>query len=368
MDSKNLKYLIPSIIFLILSAFGIIYIINHNKSVSNPDIIAIVTPTIAPTPTIIALPTVSITPIATNSSIKEKSNLLKISDIQITFPESWKVVSSTEKTAKILTDYKQYQVYLILNFEKNTTNAKNSYDTEGKTNAIKTQYGEVYSISSGGGAGMTGALLNNNKYLFKWDIESNQKPPTVLDGVWKADSNITQKSLLDITKTVQSLTKITPTATPSASPTPKVTTTPILTPTPSTIDDLTSTISTTPTPTPTELTFSSSTDGFSIIYNSYRKLYQDKETSGNRYTFYSNSGNFAVHVGLNNQWAWTTPNRNFSGNLVISGQNTYRYDTDAQTIVDIQYNSKNYTLQCIHNGKATLKAECETFLKSFKLL
>jgi len=235
MDSKNLKYIIPSIILLILSAFGIFYLINYSKLISSipngfpPE--TSITPTIAPTPTIIALPTVSITPVATATPTKKLT-------------------------------------------------------------------------------------------------------PTVTPKI---------------------------TATPSASPTitPKIT----ITPTPSTIS-----ITPTPTPTPTELTFSSSTDGFSIVYSSFRKLYQDKESSGNRYTFYSNSGNFAVHVGLNGQWAWTTANRNFSGNLVISGQNTYRYDTDSQTIVDIQYNSKNYTLQCVHNGKSTLKAECETFLKSFKLL
>jgi len=243
MDSKNLKYLIPSIILLILSAFGIFYIINHNKSVSsNTDIVAIVTPTIIPTPTIITIPTVSVTPTATSST-----------KIKIT--------------------------------------------------------------------------------------------PTATPTATK---------------------KLTPTATPSASPTvtSKVTATPTLTPIPTP----TPTITTITTSTPTELTFSSSTDGFSIVYSSSRKLYQDKESSGNRYTFYLTSGNFAVHVGLNGQWAWTTPNRDFSGNLVISGQNTYRYDTDAQTIVDIQYNGKNYTLQCVHNGKATLKAECETFLQSFKLL
>ena len=239
MDSKNLKYLIPSIILLILSAFGIFYIINHNKSVSSStDIVAIVTPTITPIPTIVAIPTVSVTPIATSST----------------------------------------------------------------------------------------------------------------------------KTKITPTVTPTATKKLTPTATPSASPTvtPKVTTTPTLTPTP--------TVTTITTPTPTELTFSSSTDGFSVVYSSSRKLYQDKESSGNRYTFYLTGGNFAVHVGLNGQWAWTTPNRDFSGNLVISGQNTYRYDTSAQTIVDIKYNGKNYTLQCVHNGKATLKAECETFLQSFKLL
>ena len=207
MDSKNLKYLIPSIILLILSAFGIFYIINSSKSTPSTIDDLSSTISITPTPEITIVPTVSITVTPTATS----STKIKITP------------TATPTAAK----------------------------------------------------------------------------------------------------------KITPTATPSA----KITITPTLTPT---IIPIVTTIAT---PTPTELTFSSSTDGFSIIYNSYRKLYQDKETSGNRYTFYSNSGNFAVHVGLNNQWAWTTPDRNFSGNLVISGQNTYRYDTDSQTIVDIQYNN-----------------------------
>lgn len=147
--------------------------------------------------------------------------------------------------------------------------------------------------------------------------------------------------------------KITPTATPTAVPTKKIT--PTITPT------------TTSAPSAT-LTYSSSNDSFSVDYSSSRKLYQDTESSGNRYTFYLISGNFAVHVGLNDQWAWTTPNRNFSGDLIVAGQNTYRYDTSTQTIVDLQANSKNYTIQCVHNGKESLKTECESFISSFKLI
>lgn len=116
------------------------------------------------------------------------------------------------------------------------------------------------------------------------------------------------------------------------------------------------------------LNFQSSEDGFSIDYLPKRKLYQDTESSGNRYTFYLSSGNFAVHVGLNDKWAWTASNRDFSGDFLVAGLNTYRYDISTQTIVDLQYNGKNYTLQCVHNGNTTTKAECEEFLQSFKLL
>lgn len=146
--------------------------------------------------------------------------------------------------------------------------------------------------------------------------------------------------------------KVTPTVIPTITPTK------VITPIP------TSTISTTS----NFLTYSNSNDGFSVEYSSTRKLYQDTESSGNRYTFYLASGNFAVHVGLNDQWAWTAPSRNFSGDLLVSGQNTYRYDISTQTIVDLQSNGKNYTIQCVHNGVDSKKTECEEFISSFKLL
>jgi hypothetical protein len=152
----------------------------------------------------------------------------------------------------------------------------------------------------------------------------------------------------------------------SPSPTKKLTITPSPTATP--------TAKLTPVPTSTtassssQLTFTSTGDAFSVIYSSIRKLYQDKESTGNRYTFYNISGNFAVHVSSSGTWSWTNSGRNFSSAFIVSDQNTYRYETLTQTIVDLQSSTKNYTLQCIHNGKESLKAECETFLKSFKLL
>lgn len=162
-------------------------------------------------------------------------------------------------------------------------------------------------------------------------------------------ASATPTKKITVTPTATPTTKITPTATPSAKTTPTITPTPTAT-------------------TSSQLVFRSTQDSFSIVYGSSRKLYQDTETSGNRYTFYSILGNFAVHVSPSGTWAWTNPDRNFSTAFIVSGQNTYRYDISTQTIVDLQSTTKNYTIQCVHNGLASLKTECETFIKSFQLL
>ena len=181
----------------------------------------------------------------------------------------------------------------------------------------------------------------------------------------------TQKPTITVTPVATSSAKITvtPTATVSAktataTPTVKVTATPTI--------KITPTIIPTATPSPVSISgssiFKTSTDAFSVSYSSSRKLYQDTESTGNRYTFYLSSGNFAIHVSPSGTWSWTNPDRNFSSTLIVSGQNTYRYDISTQTIVDLQSSTKNYTIQCVHNGNTTLKTECEAFIKSFTLL
>jgi hypothetical protein len=173
-----------------------------------------------------------------------------------------------------------------------------------------------------------------------------------------ASSSSVSAKKITVTPTASPTAKLTPT--PTASPTAKLTPTPKTTvaPTVAPVSKTSSTIQ----------TFTNQSDSFSISYKSTRTEYSDKESSGNRYTFINSSGNFAVHVGLNNKWAWINSDRSFTSDLLVSGQNTFRYDISTQTIVDLQSSDKNYTIQCIHNGNATLKAECEDFIKSFKLL
>ncbi len=113
--------------------------------------------------------------------------------------------------------------------------------------------------------------------------------------------------------------------------------------------------------------FSSPDDKFSVSYSSSRKLVQDTESTGNRYTFSSANGNFAIHVATDGKWAWTNTSREFSTAFTVAGLPTFRYDITTQTIVDFQSNNKNFTIQCIHNGKSDLKTECDAFIKSIKV-
>lgn len=133
----------------------------------------------------------------------EKINLLKISDIQIELPLEWVISSVSDNTVKILTDNQKYKVYLILNFNKNNTNAERSY--QNKDISTKTQYGEVFGTDASDNKGITGAIINNNKYSFEWGIESNQTPPVNFNGIWRPDDDVTPEMLLNITKTARPL-------------------------------------------------------------------------------------------------------------------------------------------------------------------
>ncbi len=115
-------------------------------------------------------------------------------------------------------------------------------------------------------------------------------------------------------------------------------------------------------PTPTHQQYTG--DTFQLKYPSYRKLTIENETSGKRYVFYSNIGNITLHSG--SAWSWTHPSRQFSSTLLVADQPTFRYDTATQTIIDFQQGDQLFTIQCVHNGKPTLKTECDQFVASFQ--
>ena len=185
-------------LFLIISIILAIFLVKNNKK--QPELIT----KDEQTKTVFtATPTTVITP---DETVKEEDNILKISDIQMELPNNWKVSSVSGNTAKILTDYSKYQVFLTLKLNKNDSIAESSYISA--VSKIKTEYGEVFDVSQGGAKGVTGAVINGNKYSFEWNIESNQPVPTNLDGIWRPDDNVTSKILLDITKTVKPVVEV----------------------------------------------------------------------------------------------------------------------------------------------------------------
>jgi len=113
-------------------------------------------------------------------------------------------------------------------------------------------------------------------------------------------------------------------------------------------------------------TFQSDNDFFKVEYEGKRKLYQDNENGGQRYTFYDKSGNITVHVG--NNWSWTYPERIYSEALQVDGQDTFVYETSNQKIVDFEKNNKKYTIQCVHNKVEAIKEECQKFMDNFKFI
>lgn len=109
--------------------------------------------------------------------------------------------------------------------------------------------------------------------------------------------------------------------------------------------------------------FESQEGGFGAKYKSTRKVYEENESSGKRYIFYSNNGNITVHAG--NAWSWINSGRTFSETLLVGGEKTYIYEISNQKIVDLQKGDKKYTIQCVHNTVNELKIECDKFLADF---
>ena len=126
------------------------------------------------------------------------------------------------------------------------------------------------------------------------------------------------------------------------------------------------TISPTPTAIPENMQLLTvSEDKFSLVYSKARKLYVEKEGTGNRYTLFSNQGSFAIHVGPD--WSWETA-RQYSTDLTISGQPTFVTKVADQTLVDFVVGSQKFTIQCVHHSIPSLVDECQQMLSSFHLL
>lgn len=105
---------------------------------------------------------------------------------------------------------------------------------------------------------------------------------------------------------------------------------------------------------------------FESVYSPDRKLYIEKEYSGTRYVLWRSDSKITLHVG--NSWSWVHPKRELTETGIVPGQKVFEYKIGSQRIVDFSTSGKKYTIQCVHNGNADNKAECEKFLSNFKLI
>lgn len=194
--------------------------------------------------------------------------------------------------------------------------------------------------------------MYQDRYLVTYTSSNTPKIELLpTDTVETSTQTISTSSANNITPTI---TEVTPVTSATATATPKLVTTVTPTKSVASVKDV--------------VFYQSKEDSFSVSYSDQRQLHQDTEPSGNRYTFTDKSGNFAIHVSPSSKWSWTHPDRQFTETLLVSGKKTFKYDINAQTIIDLQSDEKNYTIQCVHNGIESLKTECDQFVSSFKIL
>lgn len=112
--------------------------------------------------------------------------------------------------------------------------------------------------------------------------------------------------------------------------------------------------------------FESINDGFLVEYDSKRKLLTENEESGKRYIFSNPLGNITVHAGKS--WSWIVSDRIFTDKELVGEEKSYVYEITNQKVVDVEKGEMKYTIQCVHNTKKELKAECEKFLEAFKFI
>jgi len=105
---------------------------------------------------------------------------------------------------------------------------------------------------------------------------------------------------------------------------------------------------------------------FESVYSPDRKLYIEKEYSGTRYVLWRVDSKITLHVG--NSWSWTHPRRELTETGIVPGQKVFEYKIGSQRIVDFSTGGKKYTIQCVHNGNAENKTECDKFITNFKLI
>lgn len=180
-----LPFVIALVVVALVSGGGVylwqqnqqIELLQRNQIVAQPTIVSYATPT-------------KIQPQAVSES------QITLGDISLIVPNKWKVESNDSKSARILTDYPNYKVELLVSLENSNlteSNYKSSFDN------TKTKYGEAFKVAQGGAFNVTGVKINGKLYSFSWEIASNEPTPSNLDGIWNPKHNVTESDIWNMT-------------------------------------------------------------------------------------------------------------------------------------------------------------------------
>lgn len=139
-------------------------------------------------------------------TITESSGNLRFSGIEISLPDGWNFLETDENNIYIRTDYRPYDVDLVISYKKNNKSDIESYNSSYKNyNSTEIAEGKIYQIPCGGPLSCQGAIIGKDLYVFIFDIRSNQIPPENVEGVWSPGHNITSDLIQSIMLSIRSV-------------------------------------------------------------------------------------------------------------------------------------------------------------------
>lgn len=130
-----------------------------------------------------------------------KSGDLKFAGIEMNIPDDWSFLKSDGNTIYVRTDYKPYDVDLVIDYYKNNK----AYAKDNSVfNQIEIKDGEIYQNACGGALSCWVAKIGKDQYYFTFNVRSNQEPPENLDGIWTPGHNITGEMIQNIMLSIKS--------------------------------------------------------------------------------------------------------------------------------------------------------------------
>ncbi len=146
-------------------------------------------------------PTSSVQTATSTSNDDASVKKFTIQGFAMTVPDKYSVVKVENTKAWVKTDDKKYDVKLVLEITPMST-VEFKKATAGLTPDAVLKNGSVYKDGCSG-FGCYNVMVGDKAFAVQSGIESNEKPPLNLDGVWSPSSAATSEDLLSILKTAE---------------------------------------------------------------------------------------------------------------------------------------------------------------------